>query len=146
MPSRRGTDPALAHEGRPLKSYFMRDMPCETELFKIERVENLKAFQKYKLHQCTRSKSLKTAATMHRSWSFGFGMEAITTEVECETGFDLAHANMKDNVYGVGQYFAFDPRLARFFFERKTASLRNFRCVCCVLTVHSSAHQASTFG
>ena len=32
---------------------------------------------------------------------------------------DLAHANLENNVYGSGEYFAFDARLARYF-QRQT--------------------------
>lgn len=45
-------DHPLEREGDALRQYFLRDMPPGTEeLLRIERVENKKIWQKYKLHR-----------------------------------------------------------------------------------------------
>ena len=84
-------------------------MPPDSQLLAIERVENPKLWSLYEAHLAEVSDGFPGQPEM---WLW-HGADDIGQIVD--DGFKTAFSNRTFNVYGVGHYFAVDPRMANHF-------------------------------
>ena len=92
-----------------LAAYFCRHMPPDSRLLAIERVENPKLWSLYESHLGGVSDGFPGEPEM---WLW-HGADNIGQIVD--DGFKTAFSNRTFNMYGVGHYFAVDPRMANHF-------------------------------
>jgi len=97
-------------------NYFYEAMPEGTVVEQVERWESQAAFMPFVAHRQAVVDELGWASEDVELWLF-HGTDAV--DAVLENGFRISHANhsVKHNRYGIGVYFARDPRLAHFFVQ-----------------------------
>lgn len=96
-------------EWNALAAYFGKHMPPDSQLQIIERVENPKLWSLYEAHLEAVKDGFPGEPEMWL-WHGADDIGQITGD-----GFKTAYSNRTFNMYGVGHYFAVDPRMANHF-------------------------------
>lgn len=96
-------------EWKALALYFDGKVPEDCKLQSIQRVENPTLWALYDTHLQAVNEGFPGQAEM---WLW-HGADDVRQIIE--GGFKTAYSNRTFNVYGVGHYFAVDPRMANHF-------------------------------
>ncbi|CAE8647368.1 unnamed protein product [Polarella glacialis] len=115
---------AWSEEGMAICSYFYEAMPEGVTVERVERWENQAGYMPFAAHR--QAVTAETSGNNNNNncnhggiedvelWLF-HGTDAV--DAVLENGFRISHANLdvRHNRYGLGVYFARDPRLAHYF-------------------------------
>ena len=96
-------------EWNAVAAYFTKHMPDDRILQAVQRVENPKLWNLYKAHLDAVGEGFPGQPEMWL-WHGADGSLQLAHD-----GFKTAYSNRTFNMYGVGHYFAVDPRMANHF-------------------------------